>query len=101
MPHHAHDCMTALQAKEYAQQLAFAPIAFQAARSMLQLNVLAELDQAGPLGLSAEQLAEKAGLSEYAVKVLLDMGLSCNIVTFQAPHYRLAKVGYFFYCMMA
>lgn len=95
MPHHVHDCMTALQAKEYAQQLAFAPIAFQAARSMLQLNLLAELDQAGLQGLSAVQLAEKTSLSEYAVKVLLDMGLSCNIVTFQAPHYRLAKVGYF------
>ena len=66
MPHHVHDRMTALQAKEYAQQLAFAPIAFQAARSMLQLNLLAELDQAGKQGLSAGQLAEKAGLAEYA-----------------------------------
>lgn len=95
MPHHAQDTFTALQAKEYAQQLAFAPIAFQAARSMLQLNLLAELDRAGELGLTAEQLAEYTGLSEYAVKVVLDMGLSCHIVTFQAPHYRLAKVGHF------
>lgn len=95
MPHHTHDNFTALQAKEYAQQLAFAPIAFQAARSMFKLNLLTELDQAGEQGLSAEQLAEKTGLSEYAVKVVLDMGLSCHIVTFQAPQYRLAKVGYF------
>lgn len=95
MPHHTHDSLTALQAKEYAQRLAFAPIAFQAARTMLQLDLLAELDLAGMQGLSAEQLAEKTSLSEYAVKVLLDMGLSCHIVTFQAPQYRLAKVGYF------
>ncbi|MDY0250023.1 MAG: methyltransferase [Pseudomonas sp.] len=95
MSHHAHDGLTALQAKESAQRLAFAPIAFQAARTMLQLNLLAELDQAGKQGLTAEQLAEKASLSEYAVKVLLDMGLSCHIVTFQAPRYYLAKVGYF------
>lgn len=95
MPYHAQNCLTALQAKEYAQQLAFAPIAFQAARSMLELNLLAELDKAGDKGLSAADLAEKTNLSEYAVKVVLDMGLSCHIVTFQAPQYRLAKVGYF------
>ena len=74
MPYHAQNCLTALQAKEYAQQLAFAPIAFQAARSMLELNLLAELDKAGDKGLSAADLAEKTNLSEYAVKVVLDMG---------------------------
>lgn len=95
MSQHAHDGLTALQAKEYAQQLAFAPIAFQAARSMLQLNLLSALDQAGKQGLTAEQLADKASLSEYAVKVVLDMGLSCHIVTYNEPNYRLAKVGYF------
>lgn len=95
MSQHAHDELTALQAKEYAQQLAFAPIAFQAARSMLQLNLLSALDQAGKQGLTAEQLADKTNLSEYAVKVVLDMGLSCHIVTYNEPNYRLAKVGYF------
>ncbi len=59
MSHHAHDRMTALQAKEYAQQLAFAPIAFQAARSMLQLNLLAELDQAGKQGSALVSLPRK------------------------------------------
>lgn len=95
MSYDAQNCLTALQAKEYAQQLAFAPIAFQAARSMLELNLLAELDKAGEAGLSAAELAGKTNLSEYAVKVVLDMGLSCHIVTFQAPQYKLAKVGYF------
>lgn len=43
------DTLTALQAKEQAQKLAFAPIAFQAARSLGELGVLSVLDTAASL----------------------------------------------------
>lgn len=89
------DPLTALQAKEQAQKLAFAPVAFQAARSLQTLGILAILDAAGSEGLGAEQIAERSGVSEYGVKVLLDMGLSALIVTFKEGRYRLARVGHF------
>lgn len=87
------DPLTALQAKEQAQKLAFAPIAFQAAQSLRELGILAVLDEAGAPGLSALQVAERSGVSEYGVKVLLDMGLSALIVTQRDDCYVLARLG--------
>lgn len=95
MPHHAQDNLTAMQAKELAQYLAFAPIAFKAARSLLRFGILAELDRAGKHGCTSGQLASRAGLDEYGVQVLLDMGMSSRLLTFDGSLYRLAKTGYF------
>lgn len=95
MSHYDLDPLTALQAKEQAQKLAFAPVAFQAARSLQELGILAMLDEAGTQGLTAKQVAAGSGVSEYGVKVLLDMGLSALIVTCQGDAYRLARIGHF------
>lgn len=95
MPHHAQDNLTAMQAKELAQYLAFAPIAFKAARSLLRLGILAALDEVRKQGSTVAQLAQQTGVSEYGVQVLLDMGMSSHLVTFDGEHYRLAKTGYF------
>lgn len=95
MSRYAVDPLTALQAKEQAQKLAFAPIAFQAAQSLRELGILAVLGEAGPAGLSAQQIAERSGVSEYGVKVLLDMGLSALVVTQSAGNYVLARLGHF------
>ena len=89
------DTLTALQAKEQAQKLAFAPIAFQAARSLDELGILAVLDSAAD-GLDTATIAERSGVSEYGVGVLLDMGLSARIVTQDSERrYRLARLGHF------
>lgn len=95
MPHHAQDNLTAMQAKELAQYLAFAPIAFQAARSLLRLGILEALDAAGKQGCDVAALAQQTGVDEYGVQVLLDMGMSSRLVTFDGSLYRLAKTGYF------
>ena len=76
-----HDPMSALEAKEAAQRLAFAPIAFQAALSLRDLGILAAVDASGAQGLTATEIAERTGVSAYGVGVLLDMGLSARIVT--------------------
>ena len=89
------DTLTALQAKEQAQKLAFAPIAFQAARSLDELGILTELDGAAG-GLDAAAIAERCGVSEYGAAVLLDMGLSAQIVTQDSERrYHLARLGRF------
>lgn len=95
MSSYEQDSLTALQAKEQAQKLAFAPIAFQAALSLRELGLLDVLDHAGVDGLSAREIATRSGVSEYGVKVLLDMGLSAQIVTQKDGRYVLARLGFF------
>ncbi len=95
MTQYQQDPFTALEAKTEAQKLAFAPIVFHTARTLRDLGILEVLDSAGGEGLNAEQIAAKSGVSEYGVKVLLDMALSAHIVTWEKPNYVLAKLGYF------
>lgn len=92
---YTHDPMSALEAKEAAQRLAFAPFAFQAAQALRGLGVLAALDAAGAGGLDAAEVAGRCGLSAYGVAVLLDMGLSARIVTEREGRYALARVGHY------
>jgi ubiquinone/menaquinone biosynthesis C-methylase UbiE len=89
------DPFNAFQAKEEAQKIAFAPILFHCARTLRDLGILSALTRAGKVGMDAKTLAEETGVSEYGVKVLLDMALSSKIVTSNAQNYKLANVGYF------
>ncbi len=87
--------ITALDAKFEAQKIAFAPITFQAARCLLKFNILSEIDKAKDSGVTVVVLAQKLKLSEYAVGVLLDMGLSMGLVWQQDDKFILDKVGHF------
>ncbi|MCK9237145.1 MAG: class I SAM-dependent methyltransferase [Thiopseudomonas sp.] len=89
------DPYNALQAKSVAQKLAFAPIVFQTARSLRDLGILSALEKSGKKGLCAEHIAQQTEVSEYGVKVLLDMAISANMVTWDKPNYYLANLGYF------
>lgn len=89
------DPFNALEAKTEAQKIAFAPIVFHTARTLRDLGILSVLDDAGKIGLTASEIAEKTGVSEYGVKVLLDMALSAHIVIWHNPNYVLANLGYF------
>lgn len=87
------DPYNALQAKAEAQKLAFAPITFHTARTLRDLGILQVLSDAQQTGLNALQISEKTSISEYGVKVLLDMALSAHIVTWNQPNYVLANLG--------
>lgn len=95
MTDYSQDPFTALEAKTEAQKLAFAPITFHTARTLRDLGILSALDSAKSEGLSAPQISKQTGVSEYGVKVLLDMALSAHIVTWNKPNYIIAKLGYF------
>lgn len=95
MTSYQNDPFNALEAKTEAQKLAFAPIVFHAARTLRDLGILSALDNAGKKGLNAEEVSSETGISEYGVKVLLDMALSAHIVTWNKPRYYLANLGYF------
>lgn len=95
MTDYSNDPFTALEAKTEAQKLAFSPIIFQTARTLRDLSILNVLDKEKDKGLNAQQISEQTGVSEYGVKVLLDMALSARIVTWKKPNYILGKLGYF------
>lgn len=90
---------TALQAREAAQWIAFAPFIFQAARCLDDLGVLAALDAARPSGRTAAELEATTGLSRYALRVLLEAGLGLGMVLEtgegETARYTLAKTGWF------
>ena len=64
------DDIRAVDAKFEAQKIAFAPLAFQAIRAMIDLNILRAIESAGDKGITRAALAEKTGVSENGVGVL-------------------------------
>ncbi|WP_086982160.1 methyltransferase [Vibrio aphrogenes] len=94
MKPYRHDPYSALEAKTEAQKLAFAPIVFHTARTLRDLGILAALETQPEQGMTAQQIADATQVSEYGVKVLLDMGLSAHIVTWNEQHYVLARLGH-------
>ncbi|MDE5898346.1 MAG: class I SAM-dependent methyltransferase [Treponemataceae bacterium] len=76
------DTIRAVDAKFEAQKIAFAPLAFQAVRAMLELGILRAIDDAGSAGISRAALAEKLDISEYGVGVLCEMALGMNVIKF-------------------
>ena len=89
------DPLTALEAVSEAQRLAFAPLAFQATSVMRDRGVLAALADAVPDGLPAAEVVARTGLSDYAVRVLLEAGLGLRIVWRRGGRYHLGKLGRF------
>lgn len=87
--------LTAIQAKMEAQKIAFSAMTFEAAVCMLRLGILSAVSDAGKQGICSNQLADDLDISEYGVRVLLDMGLAMNLVWKNDGRYALDKVGHF------
>lgn len=87
--------ISALQAKFEAQKIAFAPIVFQAVRAMRELGILHAIEEAEPEGITAEALAEKCNISLYGIKVLVEMGLSSDVLYWKDKKFFLTKTGWF------
>ena len=95
MTHYSMDPYNALDAKNEAQKLSFSPIAFQTANTLLELGILGALDKAKNIGMTIEEISQQTNISEYGVKVLLDMALSAHIVISKSPNYVIANLGLF------
>ena len=89
------DNKSALQAKYDAQKIAFAPIMFQAAKSLRDLGILEYLMKNRRVGVLLEDIAKSLSLSVYGVKVLLEAGLSLEMVMVEEEKWSLTKTGYF------
>jgi len=90
-----NDDKSALQAKLDAQKIAFAPIMFQAARSLRDLGILEYLLKNKSVGADIETVANDLHLSVYGVKVLLEAGLSLELVRLISGKFVITKTGYF------
>jgi len=88
-----NDKKSVVQANLDAQKIAFAPIMFQAAKSLRNLGILEYLFQNNKA--SIETIAEALTLSVYGVKVLLEAGLSLEMVYLKGNEFILTKTGYF------
>ena len=85
---------TALEAQRLAQQIAFAPVAFQVSRLMVKLGVFSALSEASE-GLTPKQIADATKLSAYAVQILLEASLSIGTVMVRNDRFLLTKAGWF------
>jgi hypothetical protein len=93
------DKIRAVDAKFEAQKIAFAPLAFQAVRALLELGLLKGISDSGEKGLTLDEAAKEAGVSPYGAKVLLEIALGMNIVKMLPKdgedRFILGKIGWF------
>jgi hypothetical protein len=80
MENYTKDDIRAVDAKFEALKIAFAPLAFQAVRALLELGLLKAISDSGEEGISVKQAAGKTRISIYGVNVLLEIALGMNIV---------------------
>jgi 2-polyprenyl-3-methyl-5-hydroxy-6-metoxy-1,4-benzoquinol methylase len=88
------DTTTALQAKEKAQWIAFAPVVFQASRTLRNTGILAEVAK-HKSGVTELQVATALNLPHYGVRVLMEAGLGMGLLTLQGELYAITKTAWF------
>lgn len=97
-----NDNIRAVDAKFEANKIAFAPLAFQAIKTMINLGILQAIEAADDEGISRKDLAEKTNVSEYGVGVLCEMALGMNVIKLtedsvsdpKTEKYKLGKIGW-------
>lgn len=85
----------ALQAREHAQWIAFGPSVFQAARVLCASGILAEVERAGSVGVTPEEVAGRVALPLYGVRVLMEAGLGLGLLLEREARYSSTKTAWF------
>ena len=87
---------TALEAQRMAQLIAWGPASFQASRIMLKHGIFEMLSQT-KTGLTRAEICQHTGLTDYAVKCLLEASLSIGTILIapESERYSISKVGWF------
>ena len=91
----ATDKQSAFDAKIVAQRIAFAPMVFQACRTLLHSGILELVHRSGTNGLALADIVAKAGLPRYGVKVLLESGLGIGLFCLNENRFTVTKLGFF------
>lgn len=92
----SRDPYNAQQAQEMAHLYSWGPVIFQVSRLMIHYGIL-DLLHDHREGLTQQQIAQATGLSDYAVKCLMEASLTTHIVLIdpETDRYTLAKTGWF------
>ncbi len=94
MEYFKQDGISAYQAMVKAQELAFGPIAFQAARLLWKFGILEKVQKAEKEGLTLLQIQDQSSLSLYATKVLVEAGLGMGLLTLSRDRYFITKMAH-------
>ncbi len=89
------DPMSAFEARFVAQQIAFGPIVFHVAKSLINSGILKLLTDSLGEGVSRADIHAKTTMPYYSVKLLLDGGTVNGFLLNQGDRYYLSKLGHF------
>jgi hypothetical protein len=85
---------SALQAQRLAHEISFGPVVFQVSRLMIKFGILQMLMDSEE-GLTIAEVADKSGLSRYAVQVLLESSLTVGTALCTDDRFTASKAGWF------
>jgi hypothetical protein len=90
------ESLNARDAQRLAEFIAFGPVIFQTARIMLNWGIM-ELLRNSDNGLTIDEVAQKANISKYAAKCLLEASLCIGIVLVndETEKFTISKTGWF------
>lgn len=90
------DRLSAREAQRMAEFIAWGPAVFQASRIMVKRGIL-DLIRDAEEGMSRQEIVAKSGLSDYAVKCLLEASMCIGTIYVDpdVDKYRLSKIGWF------
>lgn len=90
------DQLSAREAQRLAEFIAWGPVVFQASRLMVKFGIL-ELIRDADEGLTIQEIIQKTGLSDYAVKCLTEASLCIGtiLVNPETEKFTLSKTGWF------
>ena len=90
------ETLNAREAQRLAEFIAFGPVIFQTARIMLKWGIMDMLRDSDN-GLTIDEVAEKANISKYAAKCLLEAALCIGIVLVNTDteKFTISKTGWF------
>ena len=88
--------LSAREAQRMAEVIAWGPVVFQASRLMVKFGILDMLRDSDN-GLTQEEIVKATGLSDYAVKCLLEASLCIGTILFDTENDRftISKTGWF------
>src|ERR1700682_2061112 len=87
------DTKSAIEAKGWAQWIAFGPVVFQVARVLRNSGILHVVEESGAAGISLEEITAEVKLPHYGVRVLLESGLGIGLLIINDGKFRLNKTG--------
>ncbi len=93
---YTEETLSARDAQRQAEFIAWGPIVFQVSRLMIKFGILDMLRESDG-GLTRQEISERTGLSDYAVKCLTEASLTIGtlLVDTTTDRFTLSKTGWF------